>query len=122
MIVIPSTRDLPGYHFPFTISLHLLPIQFRINLKKLLIVYISLHGLAQIHISEHLTPYSTNRPLRFSHHSMLVVPHTKQRKVGHRAFSVAAPWLPEAIRAAETVDAFKIHLKTHVYSLASNCT
>ncbi|KAF7663726.1 hypothetical protein LDENG_00202940 [Lucifuga dentata] len=56
---------------------------------------------------------------------MLAVPHSWNKKAGDRAFSVAAPrlWnnLPDTIRQAESIDAFKRHLTTHFCSLAFNC-
>ena len=81
--------------------------------------------VSPLYMSEPLTPYSSKRPLRSSHRHMLAVPHSWKKKARDRAFSVAAPqlWnsLLEAIRQAESVDAFKMHLKTHFYSLAFNC-
>ncbi len=69
------TRSTKRDHItPILASLHWLPSHFRINFKNLLIVYKSHHGLPPTYISDLLSPYSTPRPLRSTHHGMLALP------------------------------------------------
>ena len=109
---------------PILASLHWLPIAFRVDFKILLITYKALHGLAPAYITELLSPYQTNRPLRSSDKALLAVPESRLKMKGDRAFSITAPrlWnsLPLELRTAESVSSFKTKLKTHLYRLAYN--
>ncbi len=102
-------------------SLHWLPFTFRIDFKVLLLIYKSLKGLGPKYISDMLTEYKPNRPLRSVRSSQLEIPrvHTKQ---GESAFSyyAARSWnqLPEEIRCTKTLATFKSRLKTHLFSCA----
>ncbi len=106
---------------PVLRSLHWLPVTFRIDFKVLLLVYKSLNGLGPKYMSDMLTEYKPNRPLRSLGSSQLEIPrvHTKQ---GESAFSyyAARSWnqLPEEIRCAKTLATFKSSLKTHLFSCA----
>ncbi|KAF7650338.1 hypothetical protein LDENG_00127510, partial [Lucifuga dentata] len=68
--------------------------------------------------------YTPSRSLRSADQLTLVVPKTKLKTRGDRAFSAAAPklWneLPPHVRSAPTLPVFKSRLKTHFYSLAFN--
>ncbi len=115
----PVLRSL---HWPPVLrSLHWLPVTFRIDFKVLLLVYKSLNGLGPKYMSDMLTEYKPNRPLRSLGSSQLEIPrvHTKQ---GESAFSyyAARSWnqLPEEIRCAKTLATFKSRLKTHLFSCA----
>ncbi len=102
---------------PVLRSLHWLPVTFRIDFKVLLLVYKSLNGIGPKYMSDMLTEYKPNRPLRSLGSSQLEIPrvHTKQ---GESAFSyyAARSWnqLPEEIRCAKTAT-FKSGLKTLIY-------
>ncbi len=74
---------------PVLRSLHWLPVTFRIDFKVLLLIYKSLNGLGPKYISDMLTEYKPNRPLRSVGSSQLEIPrvHTKQ---GESAFSYFA--------------------------------
>ncbi len=91
------------------------------DFKVLLLVYKSLNGLGPKYMSDMLTEYKPNRPLRSLGSSQLEIPrvHTKQ---GESAFSyyAARSWnqLPEEIRCAKTLATFKSSLKTHLFSCA----
>ncbi len=91
------------------------------DFKVLLLVYKSLNGLGPKYMSDMLTEYKPNRPLRSLGSSQLEIPrvHTKQ---GESAFSyyAARSWnqLPEEIRCAKTLATFKSRLKTHLFSCA----
>ncbi|KAI2658077.1 Tyrosine decarboxylase 2 [Labeo rohita] len=86
-------------------SLHWLPVIFRIDFKVLLLIYKSLNGLGPKYIADMLPEYKPNRPLRSLGSSQLEIPrvHTKQ---GESAFSyyAARSWnrLPEEIKCAKT--------------------
>ncbi len=102
---------------PVLRSLHWLPVTFRIDLKVLLLVYKSLNGLEPKYITDMLTEYKPNRPLRSVGSSQLEIPrvHTKQGESDFSYFAVHS-WnqLPEEIRCAKTLATFKSRLKTHV--------
>ncbi len=116
------TRTRKSEHItPVLRSLHWLPVTFRIDFKVLLLVYKSLNGLGPKYMSDMLTEYKPNRPLRSLGSSQLEIPrvHTNQ---GESAFSyyAARSWnqLPEEIRCAKTLATFKSSLKTHLFSCA----
>ncbi len=117
--ITPVLRSL--HWLPVLRSLHWLPVTFRIDFKVLLLVYKSLNGLGPKYMSDMLTEYKPNRPLRSLGSSQLEIPrvHTKQ---GESAFSyyAARSWnqLPEEIRCAKTLATFKSGLKTHLFSCA----
>ncbi len=98
-------------------SLHWLPVRFRVDFKILMLTYKALHGLAPQYLSALLTLYTPKRLLRSSQAGLLVVPQTRLRSVGDRAFSSYAPrlWnaLPLQIREAHNLSIFKSYLKTH---------
>ncbi len=116
------TRTRTSEHItPVLRSLHWLPVTFRIDFKVLLLVYKSLNGLGPKYMSDMLTEYKPNRPLRSLGSSQLEIPrvHTKQ---GESAFSyyAARSWnqLPEEIRCVKTLATFKSSLKTQLFSCA----
>lgn len=104
---------------PILQSLH---VHFRTDLKIILFVFKCLHGLAPQYLSDLLVPYTPFRSLRSADQALLVVPKTKRKSRGDRAFAVAAPrlWneLPLHIRLTESLPVFKSRLKTHKFSLA----
>ncbi len=82
------TRTRTSEHItPVLRSLHWLPVTFRIDFKVLLLVYKSLNGLGLKYMSDMLTEYKPNRPLRSLGSSQLEIPrvHTKQ---GESTFSL----------------------------------
>ena len=99
---------------PVLQQLHWLPIKARIIFKICLIVYKCLHGLAPAYLSDVITVVNHDRNLR----SRLHVPKARIG-YGDRAFSICGPrtWnlLPSHIRTAETLEAFKKKLKTHLF-------
>ena len=64
------------------------------------------------------------RALRSADQLRLLMPKSRQKTRGNRAFSVVAPklWneLPTHVKMAPTLDTFKSRLKTNFYSLAFN--
>ena len=112
------TRTKPWQHITPTLKrLHWLPVKYRIDYKLLLLTYKALHALAPQYLSDLLENYTPARTLRSSDLGLLTVPRAK--KLGDRAFSVAAPtlWnaLPLGIRQAQTLASFKSALKTHLF-------
>ena len=109
---------------PVLADLHWLPVSYRIQFKYLLVVFKSLHGLAPHYLSELLHRHAPARALRSAQQNMLVVPRSRKKTRGDRAFSVAAPrlWnsLPAHIRTVESIELFKSQLKTHLFALAFN--
>ncbi len=103
---------------PVLVGLHWLPIEYRIQFKILLFVYKSLTGLAPNYLSDLLSHYHTNRPLRSTNSLLLLsVPKTRLKLKGDRPFSVAAPqlWnnLPLYLRSATSLQVFKSSVKTY---------
>lgn len=107
---------------PVLRSLHWLPVSFRIKFKILLFVFTSLHGLAPPYIADLIQEQKPTRSLRSQSQKLLLVPRSKMKSRGDRAFAVAAPklWnsLPLYIRESPTLGQFKTHLKTYFFTLA----
>ena len=103
-------------------ELHWLPVKYRIEFKILLLVYKSLHNKGPEYLKQLLEVYAPPRLLRSSASHLLVVPRTKLKTYGDRAFSVAGPrlWnsLPNLVKEAESVDSFKRALKTYYFRKA----
>jgi hypothetical protein len=104
---------------PVLKSLHWLPVHLWIKFKILLLCYRILNDLAPSYLAELLTSYSPTRSLRSSSKSLLLVPKTRLKTYGDRAFSSAAPalWntLPDHVKHAKSTSAFKCGLKTHLF-------
>ena len=77
---------------PILISLHWLPVKFRVDFKIALLVYKALNGRAPSYISALLSPKLASKyDLRSDDQDLLQVPATKLNTVGDRAFTSAAP-------------------------------
>jgi hypothetical protein len=105
---------------PVLKSLHWLPIHLRIKFKILLLCYKIVNGLVPSYLCDLLIPYKPSRTLRSSTKSTFVIPKTRLKTYGDRAFSCTAPilWnnLPQDIRDASSLETFKSHLKTHLFT------
>ncbi|KAG1928623.1 hypothetical protein F2P79_023546, partial [Pimephales promelas] len=117
------TRTKLGLHItPILTKLHWLPVKSRIKYKILLLTYKSLHGLAPQYIIDLLHSYTPSRSLRSSDKNLLVVPKSRLKTFGDRAFCVSAPslWnkLPHEICSASSLSTFKNQLKTHLFTEA----
>ena len=110
---------------PVLSSLHWLPVKHRITYKTLTYVYKALHGLAPEYIVDLLVQpvRPGGRHLRSDDQMNLRVPWTNLKKLGGRAFAAVAPalWnkLPLEIKSANTLDSFRKHLKTHLFTVTS---
>ena len=102
-------------------QLHWLPIRQRIVYKIALLVFKCLKGEGPSYLCELLIPYQPTRTLRSKDTCLLCFPDHKT-EVGRRAFSYAAPevWqsIPLHVRKSCSIDIFKRHLKTHLFSVA----
>ncbi len=107
---------------PVLIKLHWLPIRYRIHYKVLLYVFKAVHGLSPDYVTDLINVYQSSRSLRSNDQLLLMVPRSRLKCRGDRAFSVAAPrlWnaLPLSIRSSPTLGVFQSALKTHLFSLA----
>ena len=120
------TKTKPWEHItPVLISLHWLPVSFRIDFKILLLVYKALHGLAPSYLSDCLPRHVPLRSLRSSSAELLEVPAKRKMKItkyGQAAFCFYGPtaWnrLPLHLKQAASVDSFKKQLKTHLFTIA----
>ncbi|KAF7651872.1 hypothetical protein LDENG_00104180 [Lucifuga dentata] len=106
---------------PILKSLHWLPVCQRIDFKVLLLIYKSLNSLGPKYRTEMLWQYEPSRPLSSSGTDLLAVPRVKT-KHGEAAFSyyAANTWnkLPDDLRLAPTLTAFKSRLKTFMFTVA----
>ena len=105
---------------PALVTLHWLPVKYRIEFKTLLIVFNGLHGKAPTYIQEMITPSKSKRySIRSNEERVLKVPKFKHDTFGKRAFAVYGPlaWncLPKEIRLCDEIEAFKRNLKTHLF-------
>ncbi len=103
---------------PVLVGLHWLPVEYRIQFRIILFVYKSLTGLAPNYLSDLLSHYHNNRPLRSSNTLLLSVPKTRLKLKGDQAFSVAAPQLWNNLRSATSLQVFKSSVKTYLFKMA----
>ncbi len=107
---------------PVLKSLHWLPVSQRIQFKILLITFKCLNGLAPAYLVDLLERYCPVRNLRSQDELLLVIPKSRLKRYGDRAFYMAAPllWnaLPSTLRKATSVESFKSRLKTYLFKEA----
>jgi hypothetical protein len=107
---------------PHLIELHWLPVHFRVRYNVLLTTFKALHDLAPEYLSTLLQPYAPPRVLRSGDQKLLAVPDFRLKSFGGRAFSCVAPqlWndLPQYMRDIDSLAAFKVFLKTHLFKEA----
>ncbi len=110
---------------PILCSLHWLPVCYRIEFKILLFVFKALSGTTPEYLSDLLNPNTPSRPLRSSEKRVLMVPRSRLKLKGDRAFSIAGPklWnsLPVSLLLDSSESEFKSKLKTYLFSRAFNC-
>ena len=109
---------------PLFITLHWLPIKFRIYYKIALLTFKCIHGLAPSYLTELISiKRASSYNLRSNTGIILECSSTIHRvTLGDRAFQQAAPktWncLPLNIRNIKSIDSFKSALKTYYFKLA----
>ena len=98
-------------------------IASRIKFKIALIVYKALNGYSPSYITDllHIKPPG-RYAMRSDDQHLLLVPRTKCKTFGDRAFAVAGPrvWnsLPLTVRNSVNVDTFKTNLKSFLFTQA----
>lgn len=111
---------------PILFSLSWLPVHFQIEYKILVMVFKSLNGLAPIYLRDLLKFHTSTRSLRSSNQLLLLVPRSRLKLRGDRAFSVIGPklWnaLPQKIRAVNSLSVFKKESKSYLLSKAFSTT
>ena len=75
---------------PLLKELHWLPVEQRIIFKILMLTFKALNNLCPSYISDLLETYKPTRTLRSSGRKLLVVPRSRLKSYGDRAFSAAA--------------------------------
>ena len=106
---------------PAMITLHWLPVKYRIVFKVALLVYKGIHGKAPSYIKEMLVMKSSSRyVMRSNDACLLTVPKHRCSTLGARSFAVQGPkqWndLPTELRLCGEVDEFKRKLKTYLFT------
>lgn len=102
-------------------TLHWLPVRERIKYKIAVYVFKCLNNLAPSYLSELLHIHDSQRQLRSSSRSgvILKIPFTQRSTFMDRSFTVAGPkiWndLPAHLRSVTELDHFKSLLKTHLF-------
>ena len=119
---VVSTSKKSAHITPILRELHWLPVSERIQHKLLSVTHRAVHGSGPQYLSELVSVYVSSRSLRSSSKTLLRIPHlrlTKTKRYGQRAFRFTAPslWnpLPESLRACESTDSFRSHLKTKLF-------
>ena len=105
---------------PLLKELHWLPIKARIEYKIATMCFKALNGTSPSYISDLVSPYEPKRSLRSSNKKEAVVPISKLKTYGDRAFTFTAPcvWnnLPEQLRKSDNFNSFKKDLKTQIFN------
>ncbi|KAF7666373.1 hypothetical protein LDENG_00109420, partial [Lucifuga dentata] len=105
------TRSFKWSHVtPLLISLHWLPIKFRVQFKVLVFTFRALHGQTPSYIDELLQPHVTSRTLRSSDQGLLSVPQSRLKLksfCSHGPQTLELPSLPSNLRSLDSVDSFK---------------
>ena len=107
---------------PILISLHWLPVKYRIDFKILTLTFKIIQGNAPEYMCDLISLRCSDRRTRSSTRPLLVVPKSRTKTFGDRAFSVASPrlWnvLPPTIQCEHNYERFKRNLKTHLFKQA----
>jgi len=104
---------------PLLRDLHWLPVEQRIVFKTLLLTFKGLQDDSPRYLSDLVSKYVPARCLRSANSCMLVVPKSRLKTVGDRAFSFRAAklWnsLPASIRRTDSLTSFKTSVKTYLF-------
>ena len=112
------------YRSPSLISLHWLPVTHRIEFKIAMLVHKCIYGVAPQYLLDLIKINESSRYQLRSHRNILLLDNTYRTKktLGDRAFENVAPevWnrLPLEIRQCQSLNTFKVLLKTHLFKLA----
>ena len=112
---------------PTLITLHWLPVKYRIDYKILVLTYKALKGFTPGYINDLLSEKNPDPDLPLLRNNDIVyltVPKMQSAHYGEHSFSYAAPhlWnsLPVKCKKASSLFIFKGLLKTHLFNLAYN--
>ena len=98
-------------------ELHWLPISYRIKFKVLLLVYKCINGMGPVYLT------SMFKFANFTHNIQLIEPRILSQ-YGERSFQKAGPkmWneLPLDIKTCNSLESFKVALKTYLFTKAFN--
>ncbi len=87
----------------------------------MMLTFKELNALATNYLTELLHPYTPSRRLHSFQSNLLVVPQTRLRCIGDRAFSfyalVIRDSLPLELGEVQNYDGFKVQLKTYFLNL-----
>ena len=112
----PFTRSVP-----LLLSLHWLPVKYRVHFKICLLTYKALHEEQPVYLRSLIAISLPSRSLRSNRGITLSIPRIKTN-TGVRAFSSCAPslWnnLPLSVHPATSVATFRRRLKTSLFDLA----
>ena len=107
---------------PVLRRLHWLPISARIEFKVICLTFRIINGLAPAYMRDLVCFKQTTRSLRSANKMLLVIPKTRTKMYGDRAFSAIAPrlWneLPQSLREDNNLSKFKKCLKTYLFKKA----
>ena len=107
---------------PALISLHWLPVKYRIEYKILLLTYKAQHGKAPAYLKDLLIPYNPKRCLRSCARHELEPQKSRLKRFGDRTFTCCAPhlWnnLPLDVKLCQSTELFKKSLKTLLFKRA----
>ena len=109
---------------PSLISLHWLPVTHRIEFKIAMLVHKCIYGVAPQYLLDLIKIKVSSRYQLRSYRGILLMDNSYRTKktLGDRAFENVAPkvWnkLPLEIRKCQSLNTFKVLLKTHLFKLA----
>ena len=113
-------REFDGSSNEMLAKLHWLPVRARIEFKIATLCFKCLNESAPSYLKDQISLYTPSRQLRSSDSNVLVIPKTRCKTFGDRAFCKAGPdiWnsLPEDILTLSSIDIFKSRLKTHLFN------
>jgi hypothetical protein len=111
---------------PLLRELHWLSVRERIDFRLAVIAYRCLHGTAPAYLANELHRVSDCEPrrrLRSASTAALLIPPTRLKTIGDRAFPIAASrvWndLPPFVTSAPSLPVFRKRLKTALFNRSS---
>ncbi|CAC5398574.1 unnamed protein product [Mytilus coruscus] len=105
------TRSKKQHTTPVLVSLHWIPVQYRIQYKLLLYTFKILHGLASVYLEKLINAYQPSRSRRLENAMRLIQPRVSTKNYGERRFdkATASLWnnLPNHLRHKHAIELFK---------------
>ena len=117
-------KTLYDHVTPCLITLHWLPVQYRIDYEIALLTFKCLNGLAPSYLSSLIELYKPSRNLRSADKYFLRERRTNFKTISEKSFSFSSPkvWnsLPITLRMETSLAVFKKNLKTFYFKKAYN--